>query len=367
VRVVVLTLGTRGDYELFAGLARTLRGRGHDVVLASSPWHLTGDVGVEVAAIGGDRRSDLTSVLSALAPVRDKARRTALFHERWLRPRLATARAALGRLGAKADYVVTNLKLAVVRDGEIVPGAFVTYDPPAAVADLDRHGSAHHGGRTLELVALSRRLLDPDHHWPERFRFTGFWHGAAAAEDSPAPDLAQFVEAGPPPVVVTLGSMVTLDAPRLLRCVVDGLGLIGQRGVVVSGWSGLPAGLVSAGVLCIEEAPYAWLFPRAACLVHHGGTGTVAAALAAGRPSILLPQLACQDRYARLLRRAGVAAAVLESDVLEAEGVAGAVHLAVGDPRFARRAAAWRDLVAAERGLEEAGDLIESHAGALAR
>jgi sterol 3beta-glucosyltransferase len=163
-------------------------------------------------------------------------------------------------------------------------------------------------------------------------------------------------------VAVTLGSMVTLDAPRFLGCVTDGLRLAGQRGVVVAGWSGLAAGPVADHVLCVDEAPYDWLFPRSACVVHHGGTGTVAAALRAGRPSVLLPQLACQDAYARMLSREGLAAAVLETAVLEPAGLAGAVRLAVTDPRLARRAAEWRDLVAGEGGAGEAAGLIEAHA-----
>ena len=50
----------------------------------------------------------------------------------------------------------------------------------------------------------------------------------------------------------------------------------------------------SPNVLVIDEAPYELLFAHAAAVVHHGGVGTLAAVLRAGKPSIILPQVACQ-------------------------------------------------------------------------
>ena len=87
-------------------------------------------------------------------------------------------RAVIGLdLSTTTDYFVSNLKMTLDRNGRTIPGAFVTYDPPASVADLARYGAARHGGRIAELVAMPRALMDPGGAWGTSFVFTGFWRG----------------------------------------------------------------------------------------------------------------------------------------------------------------------------------------------
>lgn len=68
-------------------------------------------------------------------------------------------------LAAEAGYFVSNLKLGLDVNGAIVPGAVVSYDPPAAFEDLAMSGSRRDPRRLLELVAMSKRLVDPEDRW----------------------------------------------------------------------------------------------------------------------------------------------------------------------------------------------------------
>jgi sterol 3beta-glucosyltransferase len=111
----------------------------------------------------------------------------------------------------------------------------------------------------------------------------------------------------------------------------------------------------------VDEAPYDWLFPRAACVIHHGGCGTLAEVLCAGRPSILLPQIPPQELFGRMLEREGLAAGSLDVDTLEAPALAGAIRRAVADERLRQSCLAWQPVIAAERGVQLAADLIEAH------
>ena len=96
------------------------------------------------------------------------------------------------------------------------------------------------------------------------------------------------------------------DPTRLAREVMDGLHRAGRRGILLAGWSGLSA---SGGgdVLAVEEAPLDRLLPRAAAIVHHGGVGTVGAALHSGTPQIISPFFGDQPFWAGRLRELGVA------------------------------------------------------------
>ncbi len=57
-----------------------------------------------------------------------------------------------------------------------------------------------------------------------------------------------------------------------------------QRGILVSGWSGIGNINKPDNVFIIDSVPHDWLFPQIAAVVHHGGSGTTFEACRAGIP-----------------------------------------------------------------------------------
>jgi sterol 3beta-glucosyltransferase len=290
------------------------------------------------------------------------------FAQRWLAPQRDSAIETITRVGETSEYFISNMKFALAKGEQAMPCAFVTYDPPERVEDLARYGSAQHGGRIIELVAINRQIIDPLNQWEPRYQFTGFWRERHLPSWQPPTDLLNFLEAGSPPVVITMGSMMMFDPQRMVRLMIDALRASGQRGVIVGAWSGMDQAASelqhqSRDPICaIREAPYDWLFPRASCVIHHGGVGTVAAVLAAGVPSIILPQVLCQSHFGRLLGAQNLAAAVIPPGQLESKGLAQAITSALGETRYRSAARQWQEKVNAEDGVASAADMIESHA-----
>jgi O-mycaminosyltylonolide 6-deoxyallosyltransferase len=361
MRVFILTLGTRGDFELFCTLARQLARRGHDVLLGASGFYAGAarGAGLRFVQIGSGSHAQLLHVLRSLAETADRTQRTRLYASRWLGPQLASAREQIAAAGVECDYFVSNLKLTLQRAGRTLPGAFVSYDPPPSVAELERYGSEREGGRIIELVAMSQALVDPHGQWGQRHRFTGFWHADRPRSWTPPPELRRAVEQDALPVVMTMGSMVTLDFARFAPVLSAALRATGRRGVVVGGWMESDSPL--DGVEFVREADYDWLFPRCACVLHHGGVGTLAAVLRAGRPSIVLPQILSQALFGQMLVRERLASAVLDSSSVQADALAAAIGEAVNAPGIARSAAAWRERTADEGGVVAAAQHIEAH------
>lgn len=360
MRVFIVALGTRGDFELFLTLGRALRRRGHCVILGSPAFYATRarEGGVEWIQLGESTREEAVEVLRSLADVRDRVQRIHEFYARWMRPQLSTAMPRIVSTAAGADYFTSNLKMAL----EPCPCARVTYDPPHAVEDFAKFEAERHGRRILDLVAMPRMLVDPEARWPAAHQFTGFWQGDPRPDWTPPAELLAFLERGAPPVVVTMGSMVMFDVDTFARRIARALRLAGQRGIIVGGWSGISEAPEPADdVLCVGEVPYDWLFPQAACVIHHGGCGTVAAVLRAGKPSILLPQIAAQEDFGRMLARERLATGVLDVHDLAPETLAEAIRVAVTDDRFRQSAQRWQGIVAADGGVEAAVDLIEAH------
>jgi UDP:flavonoid glycosyltransferase YjiC (YdhE family) len=365
MRIFILTLGTRGDLELFVALGQELRRRGHEVTLGSSAFHAARacESGLDFVPVASGSQADLVRILQSLAPITDGRQRTYHIYTQWLQPLLREAIPNVTALATESDYFLSNLKLVLRRGNAVLPGAAVTYDPPGDIADLARYGTQEHGGRILELIALNRPLIDPGGAWDPAYKFTGFWESADRPPWAPPRELAAFLEDGPPPVAITLGSMALYDSARVLGLVASALRRAGTRGVLAAGWSGAAAGLHDDGrILCVEEVPYDWLFPRAACVVHHGGCGTVAAVLRAGSASVVLPQIMAQECFARVLLRERLAIASLGPAALTAETLASAIRRTLDDSSASESARHWQEVVAAEAGLRTAADFIEAHA-----
>ena len=366
MHVSMLILGTRGDLELFLMLGRELGSRGHRVVLASSAFYeaRVRGVGLQWEQIGDGSLEELVSILRSLPSGPDHKRRVESYYRRWVRPQISASVDRIKCMAGAADYFINNLRSVWTRGGEVIPGANVTYDPPGSVGNLAKYAPRllEREGAVREIVALNKALIDPENRWGDRYRFTGFWQHREPSPWHPSAELVQFLDGGAPPVVVTMGSMVMFDTDDFVGRVVEALRLSGQRGVVVSGWSGLSGLDSSSGtVYCASEIPYDWLFPRASCVIHHGGCGTVAAVLRAGRPSILLPQISSQEHFGEILSRENLVTGVYAVDTVPPDDLAAAIRRALTDDGCGESARHWQKVVAEDPGVGAAADLIEAH------
>ena len=175
------------------------------------------------------------------------------------------------------------------------------------------------------------------------------------------PGLAEFLDAGPPPIVFTLGSSAVLTAGRFYEESAEAARRLGRRAVLLIGRDprNLPRGKLPDGVGAFEYAAHSALFPRAAAIVHHGGAGTTAQAMRAGKPMVVVPFAHDQpDHAARIVRRGlGVA---LARKRYEAASAQRALSQVLDDRAMAERAEAVGARVRAEHGARIAADALEA-------
>ena len=108
----------------------------------------------------------------------------------------------------------------------------------------------------------------------------------------------------------------------------------------------------------IDSVPHAWLFPRVAAVVHHGGAGTTAAGLRAGVPTIVIPFFGDQPFWGRRVADLGVGPQPIPRKKLTADKLAQALHQAATDAAMRRRAADLGATIQAEDGVACAVALI---------
>jgi sterol 3beta-glucosyltransferase len=220
-------------------------------------------------------------------------------------------------------------------------------------------------GRSLGtpvLYGFSPSVLPKPPDWDEYQHIAGYWLLEAQPDWQPSPELLRFLESGPPPVYVGYGSINVGDPEDKTRLVLRALELSGQRGVLLTGWGGLTSLPASPKVLFVDNVPHAWLFPRMAAVVHHGGAGTTGAGLRAGAPSIITPFAGDQCAWAEQAVKLGVGPRAPEIKKLTAEKLAEAIRAAVSDSAMRARAAALGEKIRGENGVARAVEIIERHA-----
>jgi UDP:flavonoid glycosyltransferase YjiC (YdhE family) len=207
------------------------------------------------------------------------------------------------------------------------------------------------------LALFSRVLAEPQPDWPANVTTTGtvFYNGPEPLELQ----LEEFLAAGEPPVVFTLGTSAVGAAGGFYRESAAAVAKLGVRAVLLTGgFAQNRPDELPAGVLLVDRAPHQLLFPRASAVVHQCGAGTTAQALRAGRPTLLVPHGHDQFDNARRVRNLGVARTVLPNDY-RAERVARELNALLDEPRYRERAAAVRIVVREERGAEAAVAAVE--------
>jgi UDP:flavonoid glycosyltransferase YjiC (YdhE family) len=220
------------------------------------------------------------------------------------------------------------------------------------------------------LNGFSPRVVPRPRDWPAHVHITGYWFPAAEAWQAPAAgEVRRFIEAGSPPVFIGFGSMPVREAAHATALLLEAVRLSGQRAVLHSGWGrlfqagafpdGTDAARLPEDVFLLDYAPFDWLFPQMAAVVHHGGSGTTGAGLRAGVPSVIVPFVMDQFFWGERVAALGAGPRPVPYAKLSATRLAGAIDQAVSDPEISRRAAALGRDITAEDGLGRAVALVE--------
>lgn len=143
--------------------------------------------------------------------------------------------------------------------------------------------------------------------WGPHIQISGFFFLNLASNYTPAPDLAEFLAAGEPPIYIGFGSIVVDDPNAMTQLIFEAVKKTGRRALVSKGWGGLGADElgIPEGVFMLGNCPHDWLFKHVACVVHHGGAGTTAAGIAAGRPTVIVPFFGDQPFWGAMVAKAG--------------------------------------------------------------
>ncbi|HEY5840225.1 MAG TPA: glycosyltransferase [Mycobacterium sp.] len=352
MRILILTFGTRGDVQPYVALAHTAIAAGHEVAVCTAEGFrpLVEDAGVPYLHMSNDMldliQSEMPTMSGAADSVRLIRRMTAAMraslHDQWgasqtfepdmlvYHPKCLAGLHIAERLRIPA---AVSLPLPFFTPTRAFPVPFIAHWPLGRSANrlsyqINRFTALAYGGMintfrqsTLGLAPLSRwsdylpsadgrpvptlygfssAVVPVPADYPPYAHITGYWFLPDQAAWEPPPDLQSFLAAGEPPLYIGFGSMgFGKNAAARGATILEAVRSVGVRAVVATGWGGIDATTMSSDkVLVVRDVPHEWLFPRTVALVHHGGAGTTAAGLRAGRPTLVCPVLGDQGFWA---------------------------------------------------------------------
>jgi rhamnosyltransferase subunit B len=211
----------------------------------------------------------------------------------------------------------------------------------------------------LVLALFSRWLAQPQPDWPVQTLQAGYvYYGHDTPNANASADLTSFLASGEAPIVFTLGSAAVHIQGNFSEISIAAAQQLKRRAVLLLGSDAVPT-VSSPNVLAIPYAPYSQVFPRAAAIVNQGGAGTIAQALRAGRPMLVVPFGWDQADNAARIERMG-AGLHLPRKKYSPNNAAVALRQLLEDKSFATCAAEIEAQLQEEDGLNSACNAIES-------
>lgn len=299
---------------------------------------------------GAPHYADKLAVPAALAMLFPQFVPTAAF------PTIGFPKGKAGGWYNRATYAVV-LKIAGMVGGRYVNEWRAAHGlPPARGTDLLHRSD---GTAIPVLHGVSPHVVPEPVDWPDSAVMTGYWFLDRVADWTPPPALEAFLAAGEPPIYIGFGSMSGRNPERTTRIVVDALQQAGLRGILATGWGGMAAADLPDTVFHLDQVPHDWLFPRVAAVVHHGGAGTTAAGLRAGRPTVICPFFGDQPFWGWRVRDLGVGSAPIPQKKLTAEKLAAALREVTTTPSIRTKAEALGERIREEEGVARAVAFVE--------
>ncbi|MCU4158592.1 glycosyltransferase [Acidiphilium sp. AL] len=411
MRIAIFCVGTRGDIQPFIALGRGLQSHGHQVTIATSRNFETdiGRFGLGFSPLTADydtlmRRAPemLENGMNVIKGSRIMVRHLAEMASHWAAEGKAAAKDAELLIGqGPATILAGSLSEALgipVVQAQLQPMTPCTDIPPMVLPPIrvpipgpvnlglyhalrffmwslvrppvnnhlrkdlglepysrlgPLHGKPEAHRRTL--YAYSEQILPRSRDWSSDAQVTGFWFLDEGKDWQPPDDLAGFLASGSKPVYLGFGSMFPRDAEHITRIVIAAIRKAGCRAVLATGWGGLAPGTSPRNddIFILRQAPHDWLFPRMAAAVHHGGAGTMAAAVRAGIPSLILPFITEQAFWSVRLEQLGVAVPHMNRKTVTTDRLAAAI-VRLQEPGIVAKAAALGDRNRAENGIGSA-------------
>lgn len=399
-KMVMFTMGTRGDVQPYIFLAQALQRAGYEVTLGSHPcWRgLVTEAGVDFAPIGPDIDIELEA---AIIRGKEKNSMQAMLKTMQFvfkiveqstpevyaccqgKDLIIVSHSHIGAVEAEALHIPTidvTLQTEMIAEigkpqnfGQRLGGKlFNTVVNPMIVKPYNKLRRVYGLPKmksmdqmmspALNLIPISRYVIAPSPYWAKQNRMTGYWYEEQSIDYEPSKQLQDFLQAGEKPIVLALGAMSfeSVEEKDKFTLFLNAFAKTNKRAIIQGFHKTLQNYELPETLLAVGSIPHSWLFRQGYCVIHHGGFGTSASAMLYGVPSIIIPHALDQFGVADRLYGLGVAAAPIKASELTEEILVNRIEdLSENYEAISEKVKTLSEKMSQEGGLDTAVRLIE--------
>lgn len=270
---------------------------------------------------------------------------------------LLPLRGSFGRVYNRLSHVV--VEQALWQPWKSIVNRWRSHSLSLPKAPLEGYYARVYRQQAPVIYGFSSRVVPRPADWPAWHQVAGYWFLDEATGWTPPQALERFLQAGAAPVYIGFGSTARRIRSEVISLIQRALSKAGLRGVLALQGVIDPQPAATETLFQIGAAPHAWLFPRMAALVHHGGAGTTAAGLRAGVPALVIPQYADQFFWGERLAELGVGPRPIPTPALTMERFYPALEQVASDGEMRLRAQSLGREILAETGVQRAVEIIQ--------
>lgn len=211
------------------------------------------------------------------------------------------------------------------------------------------------------LLGYSKEVVPVPADWNESVIVTGYWQRKSKKNYLPNEEVLRFLEASDkPPVYIGFGSMPIGDPEKVVAMLNKALVRSNERAIVYLSYNKNGQYVNNDRVFYTNSISHDWLFPRVRATVIHGGAGTCAASLKAGKPTIVIPFMGDQTFWGERIYKIGAGPKPVLFKDLTAEKLSGLIKEAVTNKSIVENAIRIGEELRSENGSKDAAEIIHS-------
>ncbi|MEM6726416.1 MAG: glycosyltransferase [Bacteroidota bacterium] len=172
------------------------------------------------------------------------------------------------------------------------------------------------------MYTFSPSLFPAPKSWHNDVQVLGYYERNKTKHWEPDPALIAFLEQYPKPLFISFGSMVNNDPTGKTQLILDVLKELELPAILNESWGGLEAPEAYPEYIhFVKNVPYDWLFPKVAAVVHHGGSGTTHTGLKFACPTLVIPHIVDQFMWNKVIYELEVGPMGVPIERLDREGL----------------------------------------------
>ncbi|MBU5483399.1 glycosyltransferase [Clostridium sp. MSJ-11] len=404
MKVLIPTMGTRGDVQPYIALATRLNASGYEVTIATHPcWKdLIENYNINFVPIGPD-----VDIEYETAKIRGNSKNWMLGFIRTMKfvfKIIEESTFEIKKLCLNADLVVASHSnigateaeasgipfISVTLQPDIIPKklgnkskvkAFLnsivgTFVNPFMVRPYNKLRKVHGLKKIssfdellspiLNIVPISPLVYPSNEFWEGKNKIVGYWFLDEVKEFCPSEELSNFLKSGPAPIIISLGAMgfESEEEKAKLDILVNSVNEVKMRAIIQGFNKTLESYKLEENILAVGSIPHTWLFKYGYCIIHHGGMSTTATAILSGVPAIVIPHITDQFYWAKRVYELNLGPKPIPSKDLSKDILVNAINSVKNNyEQFSNSSIQLANKLQTENGLDKTVELISNILG----